>query len=100
MASTALHVLTNECRCVFRDNTFKIIGILFYWIFGISEFSSVKARGLGDGDIIRFFIVFIPLVGTDLHAFTSNSMIGSIKANNSSFIGMKFCHLHCEIVGF
>lgn len=99
LPSTALHVLTDKSRSLFFYNIFKVVLVVFNRLLGIPELASVEAWNFGHRDMIRFFVMPAPFIGADLHAFSSNTMISSLKANNTFLISMKFRHLHGQIVG-
>lgn len=100
LTSTALHELTDKTRSVFFDYIFKIILIVFNRLLRISELASVEAWNFSKCDMIWFFVMLTPFIRADLHAFSSNSMISSLKTNNTFLICMEFSHLHSQIVGF
>ncbi len=100
LTSTALHVFTNKCGSLLFNNIFKVVLVVFNRLFWISKLTSVETGNFSHGDMIRFFVMFAPFIRTYLHAFSSDSMISSLKANNTFLISMVFCHLHGQIIGF
>ena len=61
-------------------------------------FSSIKTWCISNYDFLRFLIIFIPFIRTYLIASTCNTMVSSIKANNSFFLSVNLSHHHCNII--
>ena len=99
LPSTALHVFADKSWSLFFYNIFKVVLVVFNRLLGISELASVEAWNFGHSDMIRFFVMPAPFIGADLHAFSSDAMISSLKTNNTFLISMEFRHLQGQIIG-
>lgn len=100
LTSTALHKLTDKSSSIFFDEIFEIVFIVFDRLLRVFELTSIEAWNFGEGDVIWFFVVLAPFIGTYLHTFSSNSMISSLKSNNTFLIRVEFSHLQCYIISF
>lgn len=100
LSSTTEHVLADEGASVLVDDVFDVFGIVLDRMRRVAEVASIEAGTFGDGDVIWFFVMFAPFIGTDFSAFTGDAMIGSIETDNSFFVGVYLGHLESEVVGF